>query len=256
MNKLLAVVCGLYACLALAEDARAQGMTVWFDAGPQRNLFGADNGLNSMGLGAGLQFITAGDSSQSRGMAIGLAFEGRKAKAVDVLTTLEVAFRAGPVSFGPGINVGLIGRPNVLDSSCLGAIPQGSSCQTSSELRGYRDIGNLVTVGLSGFAKGTFGPQRRAFVQGRLVYYGESGVSGGFLGTSSSSTPTDFPDLQQGADLRISGGYVFGDAQHIAKILRAQLMRRVVEFSRTGANMNGMFDQETTQFSVGLGFVF
>jgi hypothetical protein len=111
----------------------------------------------------------------------------------------------------------------------------------------------------------SFGPQGRAFVQGRYVAYlpdlvwfrSAAEAYASFTGDFESvSIPTDFPEFRSGRDVRISAGYVFGGADSITKVLRVQYSERRFNFTEERANLNGLFDQRGRQITVGAGIGF
>jgi hypothetical protein len=266
MTSMRSMVMALAVVMVLANGGLtpAQGQVFWGEFGSAQTDFGNGTARDDMAWGAGFIATIGGDSGQKFGFAMPLNFEFRgntKFDAMDLLTSGDLAFRIGPVSFGPGGNFGYIFRPKMADARCLSA-SAGAGCY-AEEWSGYRDIGQFYGIGFSGFAKGTFGPQGRAYIQGRYIYYhpewmffrSAAQASNEQFGTELE-VPTDFPDFKLGRDIRVSGGYVFGGAGGAAKILRAQLTRKEFSFTPIKANTNGIFNQKTLQLTFGVGFAF
>lgn len=250
----------------LAAVTPAHAQMIWAEVGQQQNSFGNGATDTDLGWGFGLQATIGGDSGKDFGFAVPVGFELRADKdldGADFLGVGDLAFRIGPVSFGPGANFGYIMRPQVQDSRCLAArLPVGSSCY-AGDLAGYRDVGGFYGFGFSGFAKTAFGPQGRGFLQGRYIYYHKDWLYFRSTAEALNTTlgtdlelPTDYPDFAGGRDIRISAGYVLGGASSVTKILRVQLTQRNFDFSPDRANVSRVFDQNTRQLTFGVGFGF
>jgi hypothetical protein len=253
--------------LTASTPCFAQGGVLWGEIGRQQNVFGNATSIDSIGWGFGAQLTIGGDSSQSSGFAIPVGFELRsdtKFEALDLLGVADLAFRVRNVSFGPGGSMGFIMRQDLEDVRCLGTLPNGSSCfARTSDNAGMRDIGEFYGIGLSGFVKTTFGPQGRAFMQVRYIYYhpdwmyfrSTAEALNANLGTTFD-LPTDFPEFDHGRDVRVSAGYILGGADRSAMMLRVQYTDKRFNFTSTGANSNRMFDQHGRQLTMGVGIAF
>lgn len=281
MTKRLLGLCVLAIGLAYTSAAEAQGTTLWLDVG--RHDTHHENGHDSDGLswGAGMLSTIGGGSGQGSGVVVPVGFELKSnwGSNFDLIFTGDVGFRVRNFSFGPGGTFGFINRSDIEDPLCFArALPAQSSCAPlASEALGQRDIGGFYGLGLSGFAKAIFGPQGRAFAQVRYIHYTPSLTS--FLSRSEMNAafnifsalagldaevdqgvepfhPVDYPEFDQGRDVRFSAGYVFGGANSAAKVLRVQFAEKQFDFTRVRANQSGIFTQKTLQFTVGFGFVF
>jgi hypothetical protein len=181
----------------------------------------------------------------------------------------DLAFRYKNFSVGPGGNYGYVFRGEVDDPTCLSqAVSITSSCLATGGSpnvnNGKRDIGGLSLFGVGGFAKYSFGPQGRAFVQVRYIHYAPSlGTLLNRSGTFALSTVdlsglpsipdfADYPEFDGGRDIRATAGYVFGGR----KFLRVQYSDRELNFTRTRGNVTGVFDQQSRTFTVGGGIIF
>jgi hypothetical protein len=172
-----------------------------------------------------------------------------------MVVSSDLAFRIKSFSFGPGANYGLMLRPDLDDPTCRRPLPDNTSCRDV----GVRYLGNMQGIGFSGFAKISFGPQGRAFVQYRHIEYvpGWMNFDGDFVdGASGQPIATDAPPFDSGRDWRVSAGYVFGGAGKAAKILRVQYMDRRLDFGPSVGNRTGIFDEESRQLTVGIGVLF
>lgn len=293
--KLLLKACLLLCiCVWFSIPAYSQSFTLWGEAGSQQTKIGnGETNRTDFGYGGGITAIFTGKSTKKGAFLIPIGFEFRSDKDLqfkDFVIYGDAAIRIRNFSFGPGVNFSYLSRGDVRDSNCtdqkvsdyLARNPNGhTSCLQSDRLNplpitpgipryenarnGFRQIGEFFGTGISGFGKYNFGPQGRAFVQGRYIYYHPDWVQSiskeGLANQFSSLTgggfaePTDFPEFRKGRDLRLSGGYVFG-GEGIAKIIRAQYVDRQFDFRREEANINGVFNQKTRQFTVGFGIVF
>jgi hypothetical protein len=215
----------------------------------------------------GLTVMAILSGQSDKNFAVQLPFyieikDASKGAYTDLITGADLGFRFRNFSVGPGANYGLILRGDVEDSSCLNQPPDLSSTCLGGGQNGFRDIRPLNLLGVSGFGKLSFGPQGRAFIQARYIYY-DKGL--GYLLNRSDLQNlsnvdvgplppipefTDLPSFNGGRDIRLTAGYVFKRL-----FLRAQYTDRKIEFSRERANLNGAFDQKTRQLTAGVGIV-
>jgi hypothetical protein len=241
--------------LIFSSTAWGQSLMFWGEAGLVKDKFG--NGVANSGpiYGGGMSLIIGGKSTKSFAILVpvGLELRGGPNHTTDILGYGDLAFRTKNVSFGPGGNFGYLFRPDVTDPRCI-APPAGSSCLAD----GKRSIGTMYGFGISGFAKVTFGPQGRAFVQGRYIDYRPSLVVVKYpadfaneITGSNFARPTDIPDFRGGTDIRFSAGYVVKKT-----LLRVQYTIRQFDFNRVGANTNGIWNQTTRQITAGVGYSF
>jgi hypothetical protein len=263
-----------------AQDARAQDCMFWFETGKHESSFANGRTEGGAGLGAGFLFTIGGGADKTTGLVVpvGVEFKGNWGTGMDTVGTIDIAARIHSVSFGPGANFGFMSRSTADDPRCVtGPFTAKSSCFKD----GTRDIGGFVALGLSAYAKVNVGPQGRGFVQVRYIFYPQptmtvlsvSEMAAAFNQFSSSVSPTsaaindaaphvqavhpdDFPEFDNGRDVRVSAGYVFGGGDSKAKVLRVQYLDKKFNLTHVLANTNGMFDQHTKQISVGVGFAF
>ena len=270
----LAVICTL---LTIASAVQAQAtLTLSGEGGNAQNTFGNGSSDSKPVYGVTLSAILAGDTSKKFAFQLPVYGELKAAKLpgdsyTDLIAGMDFALRYRNFSFGPGGNYGYISRGDVADPTCLNQpVRLDSSCLVGSGLgsrnNGMREIGSINLMGMGGFGKYNFGPQGRAFVQGRYIYYDKSlGHLVNRNELSSLSTvdlsgfnlPTipdfaDYPDFNGGRDIRATFGYVFRGG----KFLRGQYADRQLNFGRTLGNVTGVFDQRSRTFTFGGGLVF
>ena len=215
-----------------------------------------------------MSFIIGGHSEKRFAVLLPVGFEIRSSTnarhSTDIMGTGDVAFRYKNFSFGPGGNVGYIFRPGLPDDTCMKEIGVVTSCSGNGT---ERDIGSILAMGISGFAKVNFGPQGRAFLQARYIAYLPSlatvkypaDFANSFASSQGSSqrfpSPEDVPDFRKGRDIRVTVGYVFGKV-----ILRATYIRQQFDFStnaKTAPNPSvGLWGQRSNIITGGIGFAF
>jgi len=254
--------------LALPTGALAQ--TLALEGGYAQNRFDNGAGDNKGTFGLILAFAIGGDTAKDFAFQVPVYAElrlgGMPPSYGDILLGYDTALRFNSFSFGPGMNFGYVVRGSVADATCLGEpLRAESSCNPSSDPAiGYdasRDAGNLELMGVGGFAKYTFGPQGRAFIQGRYMSYlighltnlNEPSL---FSNVDVSNLPQlpnkNYPDFQGGHDIRLTAGYVLSGG----KFLRVQYSDRRLSFTRDRDNVTGVFDQHSRALSLGVGFGF
>ena len=261
-----------------AASARAQDGMLWLEGGQQKSAFGSGIDRSGAAAGGGFLLTIGGTAKKNTGVIIPVGMETKFSQGADMLFTGDIGIRVGPVSFGPGAGFGFMLRSNVADSRCLSPQPANNSCfAPGSDGKATRDIGGFIAIAPSGFAKVSFGPQSRAFLQGRYVHYmpglmtflsytemtaafnsfSESiGSNAQAVQTREPFHPVDFPEFKTGHDVRISTGYMFGGADKKMKVLRVQYSLKEFTFTGDKANSNGIFNQKTNQFTVGVGLAF
>lgn len=243
------------------------------EAGVLRNEFGNGVKKDVPVFGGTIAATLGGNTSKNSGVAFQVYGELKtdaKGENTDLIAGGDLAIRYKNFSFGPGANLGLVSRPEVEDPTCrnLPADPAGtrSSCSFNGGgggRSGKRVIGDLQVFGVGGFAKYSFGPQGRAFVQGRFIYYDKS-LGSRIIGINelaelaSVSVPfqiqeyTDIPAFKNGRDVRVSAGYVFKGNVFV----RGQYTDRKFDFVREQGNITGVFDQKGRTITAGVGFIF
>lgn len=263
--------------LALASAASAQS-TITFsgEGGSAQNNFGNGAADNHAVYGVTVSAIIGGDTSKNFAFQLPVYGELKAAGVpsdsyADLIAGADFAIRYKNFSVGPGGNYGYVFRGDVQDRTCLSQpVRLDSSCEVSTASdqgnNGMRDVGSLNLLGMGGFAKYNFGPQGRAFVQGRYIYYGKSMghlINRGELQSLSTVDLTqfnlpsipdiaDYPEFAGGHDIRATAGYMF----HGGKFLRGQFVDRQLNFTHTLGNLSGVFDQRSRTFTIGGGFVF
>jgi hypothetical protein len=273
-------VCGLAVLAGLAampSVSFAQGGMVWFEVGQHDSRYGDGRTKTGTSAGGGVTVTIGGSAGRKTGVIVPVGFEikGNWGGGLDWVGTGDLGIRIRSVSFGPGANMSFLNRVSAADNRCkTGPFTPKTSCYTD----GTRDMGGFFSLGVSGFVKVNFGPQGRAFVQGRYIYYPRSTTDllstsemselFGILASSLSQTPTtttttteafhpdDFPEFDKAHETRVSAGWVFGGVKRGAMVLRVQYVERDYRLTPTLANTNRMFDQKTTQITAGLGFAF
>lgn len=263
--------------LAFSPAAHAQA-TITFsgEGGSAQNSFGNGSSDAHTVYGITVSAIIGGDASKNFALQLPVYGELKAAglpgdSYADLIAGADFAIRYKNFSFGPGGNYGYVFRGDVADHTCLAQpVRLDSSCLAGAGRgqgnNGMRDVGSINMLGVGGFAKISFGPQGRAFVQGRYIYYDKSMghlVNRSELQSLSTVDLTqfnlpaipdiaDYPDFDGGHDMRLSAGYVF----HGGKFLRAQFVERQLDFTHTLGNVTGVFDQRSRTFTAGGGLVF
>jgi hypothetical protein len=272
----IAILVSLF--LGAGLPAYAQGSMFWVEGGHQNSTYGDGRTTSGISVGGGVVSVIGGGSSRSSGVIVPIHFDATFTRGVglDVMTGADVGFRVRWISFGPGVTLGFAARNYAPDARCEEPQPEHTSCYLDASTGApIRDIGALIGLGLSGYTKVSFGPQGRGFLQVRYIRYPrrttgfKSGDELGRIVGALTQTPTvaedagdetfhpvDYPDYETGHDTRISAGWVFGGGEGHALILRAQYLVKTFDFSHVLANSNGIFDQDTKEFTVGAGITF
>ncbi len=260
--------------LVLVPATNAQHLTISGEGGTAQNSFGNGSSDNTPVYGATLGLVIGGTTSKKVAFQIPVYGELKAAKMpgdsyTDLVAGADLAFRYRNFSFGPGGNYGYISRGLVEDRTCLAQpVRLDSSCEATETGRinnGMRDIGELNLLGVGGFGKYNFGPEGRAFIQGRYIHYDRS--LGHLVNRNEMQTLStvdlsgfnlpaipdfaDYPVFDGGRDVRLTFGYVFGGG----KFLRGQYVDRQLNFTPTLGNLTGVFNQRSRTFTVGGGFV-
>lgn len=281
MRKTILVL-GVFCILFLSGQTSFAQITIAGEGGYLTTEHGNGSKKDVPIFGAALSGIIFGDTKKNSGFALQLTAEGKsdsKFENVDLFAAGDLAIRVKNVSFGPGVNYGYVGRSFVDDPTCRNVpIPEPgdafSSCDyevVNNQYRrtGKRDTGVVNLVGVGGFVKYNFGPQGRAFVQGRYAHYSKDfggyllnnndldavlGTVGGGVVTSSGQIDdyTDYPEFDGGRDIRITAGYVFKGNIFV----RGQYTDREIKFTREAGNITGVFDQRNKIFTAGVGISF
>lgn len=283
MTRRLVAIVLMGGLLALASPAHAQYPIGWLEGGWQASRFGSGVDKSGVAFGGGFIFAIGGAPGRTTGVLVPVGIEFKYNGGIDMVGTADIGIRVHAVSFGPGATFAWQMRSDLEDPRCLsGPLPVHSSCAPlTASAKGHRDMGGLVGMAPSGFVKFSFGPQGRAFVQGRYIYYPKGTVKflgwselGGILDIFSGMTaagqaiqeatandpkpetfhPIDYPEFDTGHDLRLSAGWAFGGANGgAAKMLRVQYSEKEFTFTPVRANVNGIFDQKTKTITVGIG---
>lgn len=242
------------------------------EGGSASNSFGNGSSDNTPVWGATMGAVIFGTTGKKVAFQVPVYGELKAAKIpgdgyTDFVAGADLAFRYRHFSFGPGANYGYFIRGEVQDDTCLKEpVRLESSCTasgTGTGNDGLRDIGSLNMMGVGGFVKYNFGPEGRAFIQGRYIHYDRSL---GYLmnrndwqalstfDTSGFNLPqipdyADYPIFDGGRDIRISFGYVFGGS----KFIRGQFVDRQLNFTPELGNVSGVFNQRSRTFTFGGG---
>lgn len=282
MRRLAAGV-AVGAVLLLPALALAQGNIGWLEGGKQESSFGDGTSANGVAFGGGFLINVAGSAGKKTGAIVPVGVDFKYNRGLDMVASVDLGIRAHAVSFGPGLTLNWQLRSDLADPRCLaGNLPANSSCSifSGTGTSGKRDIGGLVGLAPSGFVKVNVGPQGRAFVQARYIYYPKGTMSlkswsemGSFLDFITGLTPTgqaiqqstsqlekpevfhpvDYPEFSKGHDMRVSAGWLFGGDGSLLKVLRVQYSEKSFTFTPVLANSNGIFDQRTKTITVGFG---
>jgi len=273
--RLTMILFSLCLLLTLSASAFSQTILISGEGGYAQNTFGNGSTQNRVVYGLSISAILGGNADKNFAVQFPVYGELKAAgipgeSYADLMLGGDFAFRYKNFSAGPGANYGYIFREDVADRTCLGLpVRLDSSCTSSGNGTGndgMREIGSINAFGLSGFAKYHFGPQGRAFIQGRYTYYGPSFVhlmnrnemlSHSTVDLTAFNLPpipdiADYPEFDNGRDIRITAGYIF----HGGKFVRAQYTDRQLNFTPVLGNTTGVFNQQSRTFTIGGGFVF
>lgn len=259
----------------LVQAAYAQhSLTISGEGGNASNSFGNGSSDSTPVYGATIGAVIFGTTSKRLAFQVPVYGELKAAKMpgdsyTDLVAGADFAFRYRNFSFGPGGNYGYISRGDVEDRTCLAQpVRLDSSCNASGNgtgNNGMRSIGEINLLGIGGFGKYNFGPEGRAFIQGRYTHYDRSlgylmnrndtlvRSSVDLSGFNLPDIPdyADYPDFDGGRDIRLTFGYVFGGG----KFLRGQYVDRQLNFTPVLGNLSGVFNQRSRSFTIGGGFV-
>jgi hypothetical protein len=260
--------------LLLVPTTYAQfNLTLSGEGGNAQNSFGNGSSDSTPVYGASIGAIIFGSTSKRIAFQVPVYGELKTAKVpfdsyTDLIAGADLAIRYRNFSFGPGGNYGYIARGEVKDSTCLAQpVRVDSSCDSNGNgaNNGMRDIGEINLLGFGGFGKYNFGPEGRAFIQGRYTHYDKNlgylmnrsdTLARSSFDLSAFNLPeipdiADYPAFDGGRDIRVTFGYVFGGG----KFLRGQYVDRQLNFTPTLGNLSGVFNQRSRTFTFGGGVV-
>jgi len=254
------ILVGSFACLlGFAPTVGAQNVMIWGEVGRYDTTHGNGAATNGLGFGGGFTSMVGNPATSTFLVPFGLEVRmDQTFEYADFLAYADFGLRIGNVSFGPGISGGMVWRPRVPDAGCPhpSYVYAGSSCGDDTDTAGLRDVGFLRVYGFSGFVKASFGPQGRAFLQAKYIYYPDPYLTSRGMEFQGDDTPDDYPAPSDCRDLRVSFGYVFGGGDGALKFLRLQYVDRQLDFERVSGNSSGVFDQKTRQLTAGFGVSF
>src|SRR5689334_548586 len=192
----------------------AQSVTLLGEVGSSQNKLGDGSSSQNPIYGLNLQFVVGGSASKNTGVLFPMGFEIRSDSNLgsgyfDLLGYGDVAFRVHAVSFGGGINFPYLARANAADPRCpKSGGTLGFSCLAGADA-GKREFESMYGMGLSGMGKYSFGPQGRAFIQGRYIHYDKSliafqDISQSIFNATGLVIPPlqDVPRFLKGRDVR------------------------------------------------------
>jgi hypothetical protein len=254
-------VCACASVLLLSNGtAFAQGVIV-AEIGQESSSFGNAPSIDRQMFGIGGTLAIGEHWNTRSNFSSGLSVEYKTARPNDrwefSMTFPDFAYRYGPITGGGGAAVVIQHRGFVNDAACTAQALRQE--ETSCSDLGQRELGRIpYAVGFTFFGKANVGPQGRAFAQVRYTQYVNNDL---FSEQDNRSFPglenpvDDFPAGDKLADWRISGGYVI-PAGSASLIVRAQLTDRNFSFVREKANIGGLFNERSTQLTVGVGVGF
>ena len=236
-------------CLATASAALAA-----VPAGAQTMLFGFEggqrtdahvNGIQRTGYFGGMNvtMVLGGGAGRDAALLFPVSGEFRWSNNsyMDLNAFGDVALRLGPVTAGAGLAFSFNDVPDVPD-----AVHGGSS--------GKVVVINPMSFGLSGSAKLSFGPQGRAFVQGRITRF-PADYAIPFRSAEAEQAridhglPTEDVLQRDSHSLRLAAGYAFA-----GKVIRLQYMDEDWQYERTYDNRSGAYDRRSRVLALGVTF--
>lgn len=225
---------------AVTEPLAAQTLLFGLEGGQR-----SDSHLNGISQssyfgGMNLTAVIAGPAGKNAALLIPLSGEFRYSDKgyVDVNAFGDLALRLGALTAGAGL-----------------AFSWGSTPDIPDFVNGTREdvtVLNPMAFGYSGSAKLNFGPQGRAFVQGRYTvlpaayafHYRTAEVE---QYRADNNIPLEDVTQRDSHGLRAAIGYTFG-----RKILRLSMMQEDWRFDRVYDNANGAYDRNARVFSLGM----
>jgi hypothetical protein len=233
------------ACLAptLAASAAAQTLLFGLETGQRTDEH--LNGVTRSGYFGGMSLTTVLGGSAGRNGALLVPVSGEirwSDKAyIDVNAFGDLAARIGPLTAGAGIAFSWNSVPDVPD-------------QVSGGSTGEVIVLNPMSFGYSGSAKFSFGPQGRAFIQGRYTMF-PSDYAIPYRNAEVEQVRIDngirAEDVTQrdSHSLRTAIGYTFRN-----KIVRLQYMEESWRYERIYDNRTGAYDRQSRVLALGVTF--
>lgn len=234
-----------------APSAQAQ-FSIWLDGGYRTDRF--ENGYQATGAyaGGGFAAVITGTVRESYALLIPVTAEMRVGENgwTDMAANADLMARFGAVALGAGLDFRWPSAPDVPDD----ASSDGTVLVQDVQMFGYSASGRL-----------NFGPQGRAFVQGRAsVFPKDYGfdlvdecnseyLDEDLEATCRSVSGQGVPVYEGAAEARVGIGYVFPGSGS-ARTLRLQWTHQRFDYSLSGDNLNGAYNRDADYFT--LGFIF
>jgi hypothetical protein len=228
----------LLVLLLPAASASGQGLGVALDAGMRQDVHANGLGRSNFQGALALDIVMGGWAEKRWALLFPAAGELRWSPGGDIELNADVdaMLRLGPVAAGAGLAVRTLLGPTI----------------TANDGTEHHILGPTA-AGYSLAVKATVWPGR-LFLQGRYVWLpghldgrGRQLVCGG-----SVCTTLDIVEYTDGAELKLSAGWVFRGGLGRAYVIRLQYVGRSLSFSHTGDNLSGVYDRSTRMMSIGL----
>jgi hypothetical protein len=234
-------------CASLsASRSSAQTIAVGLDVGHRTDKH--LNGVENSGVFGGLSLSTliGDDDEKDVAVVFPIAAEARFSSSGyrDLNLFADGALRMKTLTFGAGFAFSWDETPEIEDA-------------TASTSGGSVPLLLPLSLGFSGFAKLTAGPQNRFFVQGRYTYFPADFT---YLYKFAEPDPTRPASGLENRDvmardnsaIRVGVGYLLNNRS----IVRAQYAGEVWRYERDFDNAMGAYDHDTRSVSVGMSWYF